>query len=51
MANSDKPGSSPEKLVETTVEKDELTEQELDKISGGPRAPPGYGYIGETEKN
>ena len=53
MANSDKPGSSPEKLVETTVEKDvdELTEQELDKISGGPMNPPNRRYIGETEKN
>ena len=35
----DKPSSPPDKLVETTKKTDvELTEQDLDKISGGPTA-------------
>ena len=35
----DKPSSSADKLVETTKKTDvELTEQDLDKISGGPTA-------------
>jgi hypothetical protein len=37
-SSRDKP-SSPDKLVETTKKADvELTEQDLDKISGGPTA-------------
>ncbi len=53
MAKRNKPSFSPEKLAETTGKKDvdELTEQELDKISGAPQNPPNYGYVGETEKN
>jgi hypothetical protein len=35
----DKPASSPDTLAETTKKTDvELTEQDLDKISGGPTA-------------
>jgi hypothetical protein len=53
MSRSNKPKSSPEKRVEKTGKKDidELTDQQLDKISGGPMNPPNYPYIGETEKN
>jgi hypothetical protein len=35
----DRPASRPDELVETTKKRDvELTEQDLDKISGGPTA-------------
>jgi bacteriocin-like protein len=49
----DKPISSLGKGAETgKKDVDELTEQELDKISGGPMNPPNsLSYIGETEKN
>jgi bacteriocin-like protein len=45
-----KPISSPGKGAETGKKGvDELTEQELDKISGGPRSPPDSpNHIGET---
>jgi len=52
-SKQDKPVSSLGKGAETgKKDVDELTEKELDKISGGPRTPPGsLNYIGETEKN
>jgi bacteriocin-like protein len=45
-----KPVSSPGTRAETGKKDfDELTEKELDKISGGPRSPPNSpNYIGET---
>jgi hypothetical protein len=50
MSERDKPRPSPEKPVEKTDKEDvdELTEQQLDKISGGPMNPPNSPYIGET---
>jgi hypothetical protein len=53
MSKRNKPNPSPKKPVEKTDKEDadELTDQDLDKISGGPLNPPYYGYIGETEKN
>jgi hypothetical protein len=53
MSKRDKPRSSPEKPVEKTGKKDvdELTDQQLDKISGGPISPPNSPYVGDTWKN
>jgi hypothetical protein len=49
-SHQDKPISSPGKGVETCKKiVDELTEKELDKISGRPRNPPDSpNYIGKT---
>jgi len=52
-SQQDKPFLSPGKGAESGKKGvDELTEKELDKISGGPMNPPNSPkYIGETEKN
>jgi bacteriocin-like protein len=49
-SQQDKPISSPGTGAETgKKDVDELTEKELDKISGGPRNPPySPNHIGET---
>jgi bacteriocin-like protein len=53
MSKRDKSASSPEKPVEKPDKKyvGELTNKELDKISGGPISPPNSPYIGGIWKN